>query len=190
MKQHDGDSLLKVITQALAYFISGIFVINVIAPVLSSQDQGNLLNQVANRLTIGVGAFSILVGFLFVYTTIPCKHVPRLLRYFDQHKDWLLIILFPITLPQILQDLPYRPILILAVIFLIFIIVAIVANSWSIIAKNTRHSVTLGLAFCMSAIIRLFQGAGKTEVAVLLAAVCILLILALRAKKERQIRLF
>jgi len=190
MEQRNGDSLLKVITEALAYFISGIFVINVIAPELSSQVQGNLLNQVANRLIIGVGAFSILVGFLFVYTTIPCKHMPRFLRYFDRHKDWLLIILFPITLPQIFQNLHYQPILILAVIFLIFIIVAIVARSWSIIAKSTRHSVTLGLAFCMSAIIRLFQGAGKTEVAVLLAAVCILLILALRAKKERQLRLF
>ena len=189
MQQRDGNSPLKVITEALAYFLSGVFVINVIAPLLFSQDQGNLVNQLANWLTFIVGAFSILVGFLFVSTTIPCKHVPRFLRYFDQHKGWLLVILFPITIPQIFRDSQNLVTFILAVIFLIFIIVAIVITSWPIIAKSTRKSVTLGLTFCMSAIIRLFQGASKTEVAVLLAAVCVLLILALRGKKERQLRL-
>jgi hypothetical protein len=194
MEQHDGNSLLKVITEGLAYFLSGIFVINVIAPLLLSQNQGNLVDRLANWVTIVVGAFSVLVGFLFVSVVIPCKRVPGFLRYFHQHKDWLVMILFPITLPQIFRDLHNRPVFILAVIFLIFILVAMVTKTWSIIAKNTRYYtrylVTLSLAFCVSAIIRLFQGASKIEVAVLLVATCILLILALRGKKERQLRLF
>ena len=104
------------------------------------------------------------------------------------------MILFPITLPQIFRVLDNRPIVVLGVIFLIFILAAMVLRTWSMIAKTIRYYmrylVALGLAFCLSAIIRLFQGAGDIEVAVLLAATCISLILALRGRKKRQLRLF
>jgi hypothetical protein len=194
MERDDGNLPLRVIMEGLAYFLSGIFVINVIAPLLLSQNQGNLLDRLGNWLAVVVGAFSILVGFLFVSTVIPCKHVPRFLRYFEQHKDWPLFILFPITLPQIFQDIHNIPILVLAVIFLIFVLVAMVTKSWFIIVRNkryyTRNLVALSLAFSISTIIRLFQGAGRAEVAVLLTIICILLILALWGRKERQLRLF
>ena len=190
MQQRDSNFPMVTFTEAIAYFIAGSFVINIIAPRLFSQDPGSLVNQAVNWLTLAAGGFSILAAFLFVLTTIPCKNVPRFLQCFDRHRDWLLVILFPITVPQILPvilDSEYLLISIVAWIFLIFIFAAIAITSWHVLTKFTpQQLIALSLAFVMSAIIRLFQGASNTELAVFLAAIFVLLILTLSKFRRKK----
>lgn len=194
MEQRNRTPFLKVITEGIAYFVSGVFVVNYVIPLLLSEDQGSLLNQAGNWLTVIVGGFSVLVGFLFVSTVIPFRQMPKLLRYFDERKDWMLFILFPITLPQIFQNLGHRAIFVLVVVFLFFILSAMVSKTWFIITRDTRtyvrNLVTLSLAFSMSTIIRLLQGANRTEIVIFLIVICVLLGLVLKGRNGRQLRLF
>jgi hypothetical protein len=183
MQQRDINSPLAFVTEAIAYFIAGSFVINVIAPKLFSEDLGSRMNQAVNWVTLAAGGFSILVAFLLVMTTIPYNKMARFVQFFERHRYWLLIILFPITIPQILPvilDSEYLLLSIVAWIFLIFILVAIGITSWKVLIKFTpKQFVALCVAFVVSAIIRLFQGVDNTELAVFLIAVLVLLILTL-----------
>ena len=203
--------------EAIAYFLSGSFLVQTIYPYLTpTQEQANLLNISLNWLILVIGAFMILVGFIAVSTTMTSsliRIVPvitrrntrlmtigyrRLSRFnesFNRFRPWLLAIVFSITTTQIipvLLNFGILPLSIVALAFFVFFTAAIVFMSWDILTRRAYQLAQITFAFTGMSIIRVFQGANKTELVTILVAIFIFILLtmfSIRRSLARQLPL-
>ncbi len=193
MHQQRNGSPLAFIAEAIAYFISGSWVIGIITPRLSSPDEANVI---VNLLTIAFGILSIIVGFLLLVNTLHRIKMSRFGQLLDRSRNFTLVILFPVTLPQIIPVLFSSSHLMLSIsagLFLLLVIVAILITSWPVFKKDVSTLLTMSLMLLVTTIIRFLQGVGPTEIVLLLVTVCILIIFTiyrLSGVRERQPRLF
>ncbi len=159
----------------------------------------------------------ILVGFIAVLTTMTstllrivpiitrrntklmtiCYRIlPRFNESFERFRPWLLAIVFSIATTQLLPVLlnfGILPLSITAFTFFAFFTVAIIFISWDILTRRTYLLVQITCAFTSMSIIRVFQGASKTEIVTILVVIFIFLLLtifSIRRGLARQTRLF
>lgn len=178
-------NMFVVLTQAIAYFLAGSFLIGTVISLQS--DNGTV--QPINWFTGVVGGILIGAGFVLTLSTLPFK---RLTDFFESVTDfserWVLPILFAVTTTQLLKTIfdfrETKSLFITTIIFLIIVLLAIVVTSKRVF-QYVSSLLSLSLTFNVLALVLLFLGAEKIQVAIILAFSLILLLLTM-LKLNRQ----
>ncbi len=180
-------NMLVVLTQAIAYFLAGSFLIGTVISLQS--DNGTV--QPINWFTGVVGGILIGVGFVLALSTLPFK---RLTDFFESVTDfserWVFPIIFAVTASQVLKTIldfrEVKPLFITTIIFLIIVLLAIVVTSKRVF-QHIPSLLSLSLAFNVLAIVLIILGAEKIQVIIILAFSSIpLLLTVLKLGKERD----
>lgn len=186
------------ITEAIAYLVSGTFVIEKMAHDLYSSSTTHL-NVGLDWLVIGLGGLSILMSFLYVLSAIP-KPINIVNRFIEKTHDYMLIILFPITLPQIIPslldfsnaDIPKgfgNTISVIGLVFLVGVIIVLLWHFWKIISSKKQGVVSLvvlSISMIFNTIIRIYQGVSRTETVSFCVIVLILLLVTLFKLTQKE----
>lgn len=164
---------MNTITQGIAYFLAGSFLIGT---VLSKQPAVGT-RQALDWLSVGVGSILVLSAFITVLSIFPLKRIGEFMK---RSERYLLPILFGITLTEAVKILvdfhPITPLFIAACIFIIFVLVAIIFTSkW--IFRNAVSLLDLSLTFNALAVILLLTGANVIQIVIILVFSLILLLL-------------
>jgi hypothetical protein len=192
---------LSVIAEAIAYLLSGIFVIEQISQRLT-QDIVNNLDYSIDWLIILVGVISIVSSFLFLLYALP-KSWEWVNKLVIKSKPYLLLILFPITIPQIvpvlfefnkiqIPNIARYSLSVVGIIFTLLILTVLICHFIDIIKqkkKSLERLNILSLSIIFTMIIRLLQGASTTDSYIYLVILAVLTIVSLylTTRKEKNI---
>lgn len=194
---------MLLLIEAIAYFLSGSFLVQTIYPHLAPQDSRDPMSISLNWLILGIGAVIIAVGFIAVSTivsstlarmvpvltrrnsrlmTMSYRSLTRCRQWFEHSRPWMLAMVFSVSTTQlipVLLNFGILPLSIAAVAFFFSVIIAIVFISWDILAKRADLLVQITLAFTAMSIIRVLQGANTTEILTILGAIFVFLVLTM-----------
>ncbi len=180
-------NMLIILTQAVAYFLAGSFLIGT---VISLQSDNGAVEPI-NWFTGVVGGILIVAGFVLAVSTLPFT---RLQDFFKNVKDfserWVFPILFAVTTTQILKTIfdfrEIKPLFIITIIFLVIVLFAIVVTSKRLF-QHIPSLLSLSLIFNVLAIVLIPIGAERIQVITILTFSSILLLLTvLKFSRERD----
>jgi hypothetical protein len=169
------------ITQGIAYFLAGSFLVGTIF----SRQPANGTLQPLDWLAVSVGSVLILAGFSFILSVYPLR---RIGDYLKRSEPYLLPLLFAITITEVVILLfdfhEIKPLFIATSIFIIFVLITIIFTS-KFVFTNVFSLIELSLIFNALAIILLLAGAEKIQIIIILILSFALLILAI-TKLDKQ----
>lgn len=167
MQQRQHNIPMLILTQAIAYFLAGSFLIKTVIPLQSPDG----ILQPLNCFSFAIGLILIFTGFGFVLTIPQITRLAGFVKRFHQWSFWLFPVVLAITITAILQVLfdflEIKPLLITTIVFLTIVLALFVFQSRRVF-QNERQLLSLVITFTIFAGILLFIGAQKIQVLFLL----------------------
>lgn len=173
---------LRDVAESVSYFIAGGFLV---WTVLDLKRTSAVVPGLAEWLTIALGAFLMLAGFVFLLM-VPLRRciTPASTTLITRIRRHVGAIVFSVTLFTLVRvvfsSVDCRPMYVGGLIFLAAVMVMIVVMSWSSVLKQPTQLLKISVSLNTLAIIMLVAGFSLSELVAVVAISLLFTVIALR----------